>query len=74
VFKDTTLQLERGYWPSYNVPYFKEIYDKSLYPLIVAKVGADASYQLAPRAKIFRRDQSKVVDMNSFKVGGFLVQ
>ena len=29
VFEDETQQLERGYWPSYNVPYFKVIYQKS---------------------------------------------
>ena len=23
--KDVTQTLERGYWPSYNVPYFREV-------------------------------------------------
>merc|ERR1711998_78674 len=67
VYKDVTDELERGYWPSYNVPYHKEIYELSGYPAIVEKVGQDESYDLAPRAKIFRRDQAKVVDMTSFK-------
>ena len=108
VASDTTNQLERGYWPSYNVPYQPEIYNLSgcvvvqsidlrgrwlllfptffpivaakpsalvfvlrrrpsiivqvydlinRYPDIVRKIGPDASYDLAPRAKIFRRDQ-----------------
>lgn len=56
-----------GYWPSYNVPFFEEIYNKSGYPDVVAKQGPDVSYQLAPRAKIFRRDQGKVTDMESMK-------
>ena len=34
---------------------------------MVEKVGPDVSYDLAPRAKIFRRDQGTVVDMNTFK-------
>lgn len=26
---DATMELQRGYFPSYNVPYFPEIYHKS---------------------------------------------
>jgi len=64
---DLTDQLERGYFASYNVPYFYEIYTLSGYPEIVAQFGNDYSYQLAPRAKIFRRDQGNVIDFNSLK-------
>ncbi|KAL3876032.1 hypothetical protein ACJMK2_033919 [Sinanodonta woodiana] len=64
---DTTPILRTGYWPSYNIPYFEEIYNKSGYPDFVARHGIDFSYQLAPRAKIFRRDQGKVVDMATMK-------
>ena len=56
-----------GYFPSYNVPFFEKIYNMSGYPDMVAKHGVDMSYQLAPRAKIFRRDNGKVVDMDSMK-------
>lgn len=56
-----------GYWPSYNVPYFEKVYNLSGYPDFVKKHGLDFSYQLAPRAKIFRRDEGKVVDMDSMK-------
>jgi len=63
---DATRELERGYWPSYNVPYFLEIYEKSGYPLIAERLGTDVDYQLAPRAKIFRRDQGNVVDSETF--------
>lgn len=83
--------LERNYWPSYNIPYFPEIYNKSGYPQFTAKLKAqqaallnqaqqrtsDAqaynnvinslSYQLAPRAKISRRDQGSVSDLASLK-------
>lgn len=33
----------------------------------VQKYGLDFSYEMAPRAKIFRRDQGKVTDMKSMK-------
>ena len=29
MFADETDVLERGHWPSYNVPFFKEIYEES---------------------------------------------
>jgi hypothetical protein len=84
--------LERNYWPSYNIPYFPEVYNRSGYPQFTAKLKArqaalqtqpsagaqpqaqtftDAinsmSYQLAPRAKISRRDQGSVHDLGSLK-------
>jgi len=64
---DQTETLSRGYWPSYNVPYFPEIYDRSGYPAMVKKHGNYFSYELSPRAQIFRRDQASVVDMTSLK-------
>jgi hypothetical protein len=67
VSADMTSQLERGYWASYNVPFFPEIYNLSGYPDFVAKHGVDFSYQMAPRAQIFRRDQGKIVDLQSLK-------
>lgn len=70
---DVTHELERGFWPSYNVPYFREIYDKAGYPAMAAALTARGpeyatvvgglSYQLAPRAKIFRRDAGSVKDV-----------
>lgn len=35
--------------------------------MLVQKLGLDYSYDLAPRAKIFRRDQGRVTDMASMK-------
>lgn len=29
---DLTRTLERGYWPSYNIPYFPEVHSGSLAP------------------------------------------
>jgi len=64
---DMTDLLSRGYWASYNVPAFKEIYETSGYPDFVKKHGIEFSYQMAPRAKLFRRDQCNVTDFESFK-------
>jgi hypothetical protein len=76
---DVTQELERGYFPSYNVPYWPAIYNLSGYASMIEKhvrnprapgaLGdlAGISYQLAPRAQIFRRDQGNVVDMPSMQ-------
>ncbi|XP_048191210.1 phospholipase B-like 1 [Perognathus longimembris pacificus] len=64
---DQTEILRRGYWPSYNIPFHKKIYSWSGYPLLVKKLGLDYSYDLAPRAKIFRRDQGTVTNVKSMK-------
>ncbi|XP_052791309.1 phospholipase B-like 1 isoform X2 [Mya arenaria] len=64
---DTTPILRTGYWPSYNVPFFERVYNLSGYPEFARKHGTDFTYQLAPRAKIFRRDQGTVKDMKTMK-------
>jgi hypothetical protein len=57
---DVSQTLAFGYWPSYNIPYFPDIFNKSGFPGAVKKVGVWFDYSLAPRAKIFRRDNHKV--------------
>lgn len=66
-YSDQTNVLRKGYWASYNIPFHKTIYNWSGYPLLVHKLGLDYSYDLAPRAKIFRRDQGTVKGMASMK-------
>ena len=44
--EDQTMVLQRGHWPSYNVPFYADIYKMSGYPEIVAKFGAKSSYQV----------------------------
>jgi len=63
-YADVTDQLERGYWASYNIPYFPKIYAESGY---LNFTDSGFSYQMAPRAQIFRRDNGKAVDLSSFK-------
>ena len=60
---DQTAILREGYWASYNVPFYEEISRQSGIPEKVEKSGFDYSHDLAPRAKIFRRDQSKVCNI-----------
>ncbi|XP_065418492.1 phospholipase B-like 1 isoform X2 [Chrysemys picta bellii] len=66
-YSDQTSVLRKGYWPSYNIPFHETIYNLSGYAKYVEKYGLDFSYDLAPRAKIFRRDQGKVADLESMK-------
>ncbi|KAJ8251612.1 hypothetical protein GJAV_G00223210 [Gymnothorax javanicus] len=66
-YSDQTQALRRGYWPSYNVPFHSEIYSLSGYPGMQKEHGDEFSYDLCPRAKIFRRDQGSVTDLASLK-------
>ncbi|KAK7254043.1 phospholipase B domain containing protein [Aureococcus anophagefferens] len=63
---DATAELERGYFPSYNVPYVAEIYDRSGYASLDARRGhaAGYEYQQAPRAKILRRDHRSALSLD----------
>ncbi|KAF7248903.1 Phospholipase B [Varanus komodoensis] len=66
-YSDQTNILRKGYWPSYNIPFHENIYNLSGYAEYVKKYGLDFSYEMAPRAKIFRRDQGNVTDIESMK-------
>ncbi|XP_061893450.1 phospholipase B-like 1 isoform X2 [Entelurus aequoreus] len=66
-YSDQTQALRLGYWPSYNVPFHQNIYRLSGYQLMWQHYGQDFSYDLCPRAKIFRRDQAHVKDLDSLK-------
>jgi len=55
----------QGYWASYNIPYFKDIFEASGSPGMVKKYGDFYSYENGARSKIFARDQSKVEDLDS---------
>ncbi|NWI17870.1 PLBLB protein, partial [Crypturellus soui] len=61
----TELLYQQGYWASYNVPYFEEIFNASGNLELVKKYGDWFSYDGSPRARIFRRNQTLVRDMDS---------
>lgn len=52
-----------GVWPSYNIPFFEDIYEASGYPAMVAKNGPEYSYQNNSRALIFARNSSMANDL-----------
>ncbi|ERE66605.1 phospholipase B-like 1 [Cricetulus griseus] len=66
-YSEQTKVLRKGYWPSYNIPFHEKVYNLSGYPMLVQRLGLDYSYDLTPRAKIFRRDQGTVTDLASMK-------
>jgi len=61
----THVLKSQTYWPSYNSPYYKRIFNLSGDQENVDKHGDWFSYERSPRALIFKRDQGKVVDMES---------
>ncbi|XP_075424934.1 putative phospholipase B-like 2 [Ascaphus truei] len=63
---DKSAQLyQSGYWASYNIPYFEEVFNTSGMPALVAQYGDWFSYDKNPRAQIFRRNHTQVQDMKS---------
>lgn len=77
VSADMTPTLALGYWPSYNVPFFPEVYNKSGYPDFISKLEQYGqhftasthwlSYETSPRANIFRRDQASIASLDDMK-------
>ncbi|XP_059388998.1 phospholipase B-like 1 isoform X3 [Carassius carassius] len=67
LYSDQSQALRHGYWASYNIPFNSDIYRMSGYGVMWKKYGKDFSYDLCPRAKIFRRDQGKVTNLDTLK-------
>lgn len=64
--KDVTDILKtQTYWPSYNIPYLKEIYDISGYKPMAEKYGEFFTYDNNARANIMRRDHGKVHNIST---------
>jgi hypothetical protein len=53
----THILTGQTYWPSYNTPYFTDIFNLSGSPANVEKYGDWFTYDKTPRALIFKRDQ-----------------
>ena len=69
-FQDVTDFLKKGYWPSYNTPFIMSVREKSgvidsinQNPNLTVSENYDSCF----RAKIFRREQSKVKDIETYK-------
>ncbi|EFA81154.1 phospholipase B-like protein [Heterostelium album PN500] len=64
-YADVTNILRTGYWPSYNVPYFENIFNMSGFN----DTGSSdyEAYEEDPRSQIFRRDANKVYSMSDFQ-------
>ncbi|XP_021942311.1 putative phospholipase B-like 2 isoform X2 [Zootermopsis nevadensis] len=61
----TQVLRQQSYWPSYNTPYFPDIYSMSGQGELAAKYGDWFTYDRTPRALMFRRDHVKVNDTSS---------
>ena len=67
---DVTPYLIKGYWPSYNIPYFKTIYEKSGYIETIESnpiLYDSYDYSGSDRPQIFRREQTNVNSLEDFK-------
>ena len=61
--------LKFGYWSSFNVPFDKEIYKKSLIQERIDEkpsIASSIDYDNCARTKIFRRDQSSADSLEGF--------
>eukprot|EP00823_Brevimastigomonas_motovehiculus_P002572 TRINITY_DN1558_c0_g1_i3.p1 TRINITY_DN1558_c0_g1~~TRINITY_DN1558_c0_g1_i3.p1 ORF type:complete len:367 (+),score=90.47 TRINITY_DN1558_c0_g1_i3:162-1103(+) len=68
IAKDMTSYLqEHQAWPSYNRPFFPEMFERMGYPQSVAKWGDYYSHDHTTRANIFREQMPKIKDLSSMK-------
>ncbi|XP_062310683.1 putative phospholipase B-like 2 [Osmerus eperlanus] len=66
IYTDKTQELmEKGYWASYNIPYYEEVFNASGCPELVKKFGPWFTLDQNPRAQIFKRNQTAVTDLDS---------
>ncbi|XP_069670595.1 putative phospholipase B-like 2 [Periplaneta americana] len=61
----TDVLRQQSYWPSYNTPYYPDIYNISGQRELAQKYGDWFTYDRTPRALIFKRDHVKVNDTSS---------
>ena len=67
---DVTNFLTKGYWPSYNIPYFKTIYEKSGYVQQIEErpdLYSSYDYSGSDRPIIFRKQHTNVNSLEDFK-------
>ena len=67
---DVTEILKKGYWPSYNIPYSDNIYEKSGFTYILKErnyLFPYYDYKNCSRANILKREQKKIKTNDDFK-------
>lgn len=63
----TDILVQQSYWASYNIPYFRSIYYSAGFESMKQQYGNGYSYNQCPRANIFRRDHSNVINLESMQ-------
>jgi hypothetical protein len=63
----TPVLRNTSYWGSYNIPYFRNIFDESGFEQEEREFGSFFNHHNNSRAEIFRRNQSDVVDLSSMQ-------
>jgi len=66
-FQSSSYLANDGYWGSYNIPYFKEVYDVLGTQSMFEKFGDLYSYEKCPRSQIFSRDAPNVKTIDDAK-------
>eukprot|EP01134_Creolimax_fragrantissima_P003660 CFRG3660T1 len=67
-YEDMSEHLNKnGYWASYNVPFFSDIYNTSGWAAKYEELGDEWSHERCPRANIFREQQLTVSDVQSMQ-------
>ncbi|XP_075218660.1 putative phospholipase B-like 2 [Lycorma delicatula] len=61
----TKLLKKNRYWPSYNIPFYKNIFILNGNDELEKKHGKWFSYNGCPRAKLMKRDHEKIKDLDS---------
>lgn len=59
----TSTLTQEGYWASYNIPYFEDIFNMTGLP----RHMNISSHDYCPRANIFRRDQGSVTTLEDLE-------
>eukprot|EP00808_Paulinella_micropora_P030226 g72967.t1 len=63
----TSMLARQGYFASYNIPFFTEIFKMSGFEALAETKGDTWVHGKSPRARIFARDAPNVLDMDGFK-------
>merc|ERR1712130_280119 len=63
----TAILTKQGFWPSYNVPYFEDIFNMSGYGSAAKNKPDKYDYSKCARAKIFARDAPNVSSVDDMK-------